>query len=230
VALLGLFVAAYGVLAIVSVIGAGAAPIDATPGVAAVLVGTILPLAVHAVVGSVATAAAVRVLYDASRDSYTGIAAAFRRLRPRWRDVLAAALIAAVLSLLAVFPPFSVLATLLGLSFFAILHGPPFLVHAIVLEEKTLQQAGPRARGLLSRQWARLSMYLLTLALGIRLLEFVITALALAPVGSVLSGSALDAAQVAINLVALGILVPFLVAVVLVAFCDLRARHDAPGA
>jgi hypothetical protein len=226
VALLGLFVAAYAVLAVVSILGAGVTGAEAAPDVEAVLVGTILPLALHAVVGSVATAAAIRVLFDASSDEQTGVGTALRGLQPRWKDILAAALLAAVLSLLAVFPPFSAFAALLGLALFAVLHGPPILQHVIVLEDRTLQQAGPRARAVLSRQWARLIMYLLTLALGARLLEFLLTAVLLLPFASLVGGVALDAAQVAVNLITLGILVPFIVAVMLVAFLDLRARAE----
>jgi hypothetical protein len=222
--LAALFVAAYAVFVLLSLVGSPSAGPDAAA--IAVFVGRVLPLSVLAITGSVATAAAIIVM---SNDERAGIGAALRALRPRWREILGAALLAAMLTLVTALPPLSVLPAVLGISFFAVLHGPPMVVHAIVLEGRTLQQAGPRARFLLRQHWARLILYLLTLALGIALVEGSLTRVAIVLLSGVMSDEALSPTVIIINLLVRGMLVPFLIAVILAAYFDLRALKDSPG-
>lgn len=223
--LFALFVAAYGLIAVLSLAEAAAGG-----GVARVLLELILPISVQALAGTLATAAAIVVLRDAQVARYTGAASALAGLRPRWKEVAAAGLLAAMLSLLAyILPPFSFLAAL-GPSFFAMLYGPPMLVHAIVLEDKTLQQAAPRARALLSRQWARLVLYLLVMAVGAWVFAGVVTSLVGQLLEEVLPADAFDPTLLVVYLLVLGALVPFLIATIYVAYLNLRALKDAPGA
>ncbi|HEX2235116.1 MAG TPA: hypothetical protein VHK89_02470 [Actinomycetota bacterium] len=222
--LFALFVAAYALIAILSLVEAAGGE-----GATRVLLELILPISVQALAGSLATAAAIVVLRDAQAARYTGAASALAGLRPRWKEVAAAGLLAAMLSLLAyILPPFSFLAAL-GPSFFAMLYGPPMLVHAIVLEDKTLQQAGPRARALLSRQWARLVLYLLVMAVGAWVFAGVVTSLAGRLLQLFVPDEAFDPTLLVVYLLVLGALVPFLVATVYAAFLNLRAVKDAPG-
>jgi hypothetical protein len=222
--LAALFVAAYAAFLLLSLAGSSSGRTDA--GALTVFVGRVLPLSVLAITGSVATAAAIVAMSSAER---IGIGAALGALRPRWREVLGSALLAAMLTLLTALPPLSLLPAILGISFFAVLHGPPMVVHAIVLEGRSLQQAGPRARFLLRRHWARLIMYLLTLALGIALVEGSLTRVAVVLLSEVMSTDALSPTVIVINLLVRGMLIPFLIAVVLAAYFDLRALKDSTG-
>jgi hypothetical protein len=193
-------------------------------GAVGLLLTTILPLSLHAVLGSAATAVAIPVMHRR-----TGARAAAASLRPALRDIAAAALLAAVLSLAFVLPPLSLLPALMGLSLFALVHGPPIVLHAIVLEEQTLNGAWARARSLLRRRAGRLVLYLLTVALGVRLAEAVLTSIGVGVLAARLTDGGLRPAGVAANLVALALVVPFIPAVLLAAFLDLSAASDGGG-
>lgn len=217
--LTALFVGAYVAVTLLQA-GSAVSPLGAAGGLGGVVAEIALRLALPALVGSFAMAAAAIIMQDALGGERTGALAASRILAPLWRELLAGGLVAVMLTLVAVVPPFVGLATLLGPMMFALLYGPPFVVHAIALESKALRDAWPRARALLARSWPRLLMYWLTAALGLRLVELIVTI----PVWR-----ASPALFLLTDPVVLGVLVPYLAAVIFVSFVDLRAHGDAAG-
>jgi hypothetical protein len=220
----GTFLCAYAVLALLSLGGSGSG--DAV----AVLLGTVLPLTLHAILGSVATAVAVALMYDAHGGSPTSVREAAAALGALWREIAAAALVAGLVSLLFVLPPLSILSAFLGLALFAALHGPPMVVEAVVIERLGLVQAWARARALLRGNWTRLLLYLLTAALGVRLLEGIVTSVAVTLVVETLGSAALRATVVTVDLLVLALLVPVVIAIVLAVFLDLRGSVDDAAA
>jgi len=215
--LVALFLAAY--------LGTGAIQIAAfsatrTSGSANtdVVLGLVLQFALPAIVGSLATAAAVIVLDAALRGDPTTMSEAVRVLGPLKRELLAAALLAAVLAMLLVLPPLLLLLTYLGAPLLALLLGPQIVIQVITLERLPLRRAWPRARFLLKRNWARALLYLLTVTLAMRLVEQLLLAPAL---GSIPLLLLLDA-------IVLGALVPLLQAIAFMVYCDLREQRDRP--
>lgn len=135
-----------------------------------------------------------------------------------WRNVFAASLISAMLAV-------AFFAT--GLVFLRDpFLGPPIVAHVIVLEGVTLYAAWNRARKLLAGQWLRIFMYLLTAFLGLALL----TSIVLALVGGALGEAPDDfewgyASIVALtNTITEAFRLPFLGAVALACYLDLRVR------
>lgn len=105
--------------------------------------------------------------------------------------------------------------------------GPPIIVHAIALERRTLYEAWARARFLLSGNWLRVFVYLLTLALGLILLYGLVI---FGGTGWLERGPSSDPGlgfllPIAIaEAVARSITLPFFATAMLVCYYDLRVR------
>jgi hypothetical protein len=198
--------------ALLSASGSARGP-DAADVLAAILLRVVVPI----VVGSYATALAAVMMRDAMLTSPSGISAAAAKLRPVGRELLASALVAAMLGLFFVVPPFNLVAPLLGMTFFGLVYGPPVLVHVIALERRPLKLAWPRARSLLKGNWARLILYLTAVT-------FLITLVA-----SLLVQPAVRVPLVVLEfayMLILGLLMPLLVAVSFVGYLDVREQRD----
>jgi hypothetical protein len=182
----------------------------------------LLSITVHftlpAVAGTVVTAVAAVILRDSLAGRRTGVGPAARSLVPLVRDVLASALIAAMIALCLRLPVVQILARLIGSLLMAPLFGPPVLLHVIVLERTPLRRAWPRTRALLRGNWARLALYLM----GTTLIVLVV-ATTLAAIGELI---ALSAAW--LYPVLLGLLVPLLIAVAFMGYVDAREQRDGP--
>ncbi|MFN2488374.1 MAG: hypothetical protein ABR529_01265 [Actinomycetota bacterium] len=173
------------------------------------------------VLGTIATALSIVVMHDASLGRPTGVGTAARALRPMAKEVLAAALLAAILAFLIFIPPLSVLVIFIGSTgLSAVLFGPPIVIHAVVLERKTLARAWPRTRALMSGNWARLLLHWLTIALVVTVIAGLLS----------LPGRINALASVIVNGIVLGAFVPFIAAFVLVTYLDVRTGLDSTGA
>jgi hypothetical protein len=220
-ALIALFVAVHLLVsgvqtAVFSLLGVGRGEVGTSDVLAAIFSQVVLP----PLLGSLATALAAVLLRDALTNGRAGVRRAAATLRPQWRELAASALVAAMLSLAFVVPPLSLLAPLLGLTYFGLLYGPPILMHVIALEVRPLQAAWPRTRLLLKGNWSRLLLYLLSVTFVISLLAGLVTL----PAGAFSS-----AATSIVYAIVLGALISFLSAVVFVAYLDLREQKDAAG-
>lgn len=109
--------------------------------------------------------------------------------------------------------------------------GPPILVTVVLLQTRRFAGASKRFSELMQGEWLRIPMYLLTFAIGAAMLQIVATGLALVGVAqgaenlddiTVLAGVAVLAAGTILRCIVL----PYLSAVWLVAYFDLRARKD----
>jgi hypothetical protein len=140
-------------------------------------------------------------------------------LRPRASDVLPSAMLSTLLAVMCTFLPFG------SLAIAPFLFGPPVLVHVLTLEEKSFQESWPRARWLLSGHWMRLIGYLLTISLGLGLIQLTLAELsgyAAAALGDVASLIAFSI----VRGIAVGVTLPYLAAAMLVLYLDLRVRKD----
>ena len=185
-----------------------------------VVLGLSVQFALPALLGSLAAAAAVVLMRDALVGRSTRLGAAARSLAPLARELLASGLVAAMLALLMTLPPFYVLLPLLGSTLVAVLFGPPIVVHVIALERKPLRSAWPRSRALLKKNWARLILYLLVVALPLHLLV---------GLGAQPAGALSVVALLAVDAVLRGLLVPLLLAVAFMGYLDLREQKDRPA-
>ena len=174
------------------------------------------------VAGSLLTAVAVVVMHDAAVGESGGLGAALRAVRPQWAELLGAALLAAILALVLYIPPLSLISVYIGTSgSSAVLFGPPIVVHAVVLERRTLAQAWARTRALMSGNWGRILLYWLTGALIVTVIGGLLT------VPAQVIGSA---ALLIVNGIVLGVLIPYVVAFVYASYLDVRSQTDAPRA
>jgi hypothetical protein len=214
--LVGLFVLAYlGVTAAqAAAFSTAEGGVDTLDILAAIASQVVLPV----VVGSLAAAVTAVIMRDAMLGDRTGIRGALATLRPLAGELLASALVAAMVSLLFTVGPLALLAPVLRGTLFALLYGPPILIHVVALERTPLRHAWPRARSLLKGNWARSILYLLVVTFVI----FVTAGLAAQPAG-LLSLAALLVAYATV----LGVLVPFLMAVAFVCYLDLREQAEA---
>ena len=152
---------------------------------------------------------------------------AFSSLGPIRKELLACALLAGMIDLaLAVF------LGVLGLLLLSLFFGPPILVQVVVLEKLSLQEAWPRTRSLLKGRTARVLLYLLSIALGIGLLSAVTLNL-LAQLTETMADGASYAVLSALQILAVGLTVPFLACASFVCYRSLRAedefREEAPN-
>lgn len=186
------------------------------PGV--ILLSITVNFTLPAVAGTVVTAIAVAIMRDSLVGQTTSVARGARSVAPLAREVLASALIAAMLALCLRLPIIQILARLIGSVLMAPLFGPPILLHVIVLEGTSLRRAWPRTRSLLKGNWARLALYLM----GTTLLVLVVT-IVVASLGEL---AALPAAW--FYPVVLGVLMPLLIAVAFVGYVDVGEQKAHP--
>ena len=200
-----------------------------TAEVGQILVGVTLSL-VLPIAGSLVAAVALVVVHDTSVGRASGIRQAAAGLRPFWRELIGAALLASLVTLIVstvlrvlLVTPFALLAFLLLTALPPLLFGPPIVMHAVVLEGRPLVEAWGRARGLMAGNWRRLIGYWVLLALAV--------GLAVVFVGSlyVMAFGGNDLLLGALNALTSGALIPYLVMFVLVSFLDLRAQRDRPA-
>jgi hypothetical protein len=169
---------------------------------------------------SLAAGIATVVIGDGIAGVHTTMGEARSRLSPHAKDLIAAALLAALIA--------TVLVVILGpigqLVMYAII-GPPIVVHAVTLESKPFSGAWRRARELARMEAMRIFVYVINVALGITLVvQGSLRAVAIA------TSDAADGLQaVVLSLlggVLLGLTIPFLVATGVVSYLDLRARKE----
>lgn len=148
-----------------------------------------------------------------------GVRHIFAVVRPRFKDILTVALIGGMIALAmtTLFGP-------LGAWLLWALAGPPILMQVVCLEDAPLQEAWPRTRELLKGQALRIFGYLLTIGLGIRLVESLVGSLLDGAIGSTTSGGVVFVlAQVLLFSISL----PFLGAVQYACYRDLAFRSAA---
>jgi hypothetical protein len=104
--------------------------------------------------------------------------------------------------------------------------GPPIVVTAIVLERHRLGAALGRARALLDLNWSRMLLYLITIAAGVGLFDFVIQQLALRAVSAASTDVVGYSLAVVVSIVVPSVILPFVACVWLIAYFDLRARGE----
>ena len=176
------------------------------------LANIVTQIVVPVVVGSLLTAAATIVLR--SRRGAAG-SPGLRDLN--WLNLLGASAIAVALALLA-----TIIMGPIGLLVQPALLGPPFLMHAIVLEGRALDDAGKRAFSLIRRD-ARLPLYLLLIALTLGLVVTVLLGV-VAVLTNSFEETTQDIVLVAAQGALVGFLVPFVAAVGLRSYEDLAAE------
>lgn len=144
---------------------------------------------------------------------------ALRTVRGRGGDLLAGAVMSTALALVigALEPAIDAL----GIPM--MFYGPPILVHALLIHDRSYKDAGVSARELLSGEWLRTIGYLVTISLGIGLLIDIAMGLSFQAVHVLPGGSVLFLAGVVRGL-AQGLLFPFLAVAMTVLYGDLRAR------
>jgi hypothetical protein len=181
--------------------------------------GVLAPLVIYAALGSITVA----LTSIAVADHVGGVGATVRKTvgkaRPVNKEILAAALLAALLCMMIVIA----LAGIPGL-FMSLFFGPPLVAQVITLERSRLQAAVPRARELARSNWGRVLGALFTLALGIGLLQFYLV--------EAISG--VQTAPLALIVILGGILIQatttsFFAVVVTLLYFDLRARKEDFG-
>lgn len=219
-ALIGIFFTA-GVIDAAIGVGASQAlsPIDLPSG-PSVLIVYLLFIGVPTILGSFAVGVSAVLLTDRLAGVPRSVGEATRIAAQRLGSIVLAGLVATVLATFCLFvlPPF--IGSFVMVPFFL---GPPVVAQAIVLEQRRLGDAWERAKVLLKGHWGRLLPYLLTIALGIGLVNLVV-------VGSV--GSAVGGLSAAIWVVVLvqrlvaTLTLPYIACADLVAYFDVRARHE----
>jgi hypothetical protein len=181
--------------------------------------GVLAPLVIYAALGSLTVA----LSSIAVADHVGGMGATARKTvgkaRPVNKEIVAAALLAALVCMMVVIA----LAGIPGL-FMSLFFGPPLVAQVITLEGSRLQTAVPRARELARSNWGRVFGYLFTLALGIGLLQFYV----------VEATSGVGTTALALIVILGGILIQatttsFFAVIVTLLYFDLRARKESFG-
>lgn len=173
------------------------------------------------IVSSFGVGVAVILLADRLAGNPGSVRASFREAAERAPTIAMGALLASL--------PYLVTFFMLGPYMTPFLRelfvGPPVVITVLVLERQPLGAALGRARELLQTHWSRLLLYLITIAAGVGLLDFVIQQSTL----RLLVGS-VDALTyvlfAAVSVVIPSILLPFVACVWLIAYFDLRARAE----
>jgi hypothetical protein len=176
------------------------------------LANIVAQIVVPVVVGSLLTAAAT-IVFRSNRDA--GRPAGVRDLN--WVHLLGASAIAVALVLFG-----TIIMGPIGLLVQPALLGPPFLMHAILLEGRPLDDAGKRAFSLIRRD-ARLPLYLLLIALTLGLVVTVLLGV-VAVVTNNFEESTQDVVFVVAQGALMGLVVPFVVAIGLRSYEDLAAE------
>jgi hypothetical protein len=103
--------------------------------------------------------------------------------------------------------------------------GPPIVITAIVLERRALRGALSRARELLDLNWSRMLLYLITVAAGVGLVDFLIQ-WGLQGVSAGAGDVVTYSLAVVVSVLVPAIVLPFVACVWLIAYFDLRARAE----
>ncbi len=172
------------------------------------------------ILGTVAFGVATYKLAGAAAGVDVGVGRALRLVRDRMSAFLMAGLMAGLVSTLLVIT-FGNLWVMLE----TMLWGPPFLLQALVFEEKRAGPAWKRAKQHLAGQWGRVVLALVCIALGVGFLILAIPNAALIAVQSAPRATEL-VVYGAIATIFGALVVPFLAAVELVLYGDLRARKE----
>jgi hypothetical protein len=180
--------------------------------------------------GTVGTAVACILMYDASTGRNTSVGGAFRSIRGSWKEVISAALLTSIVVILGstflsllVRTPLVLLIAFLIPALPIVMFGPPILIHGIILERLLLVHAWARTRALMAGNWGRMLAYwgLLALATGLVIVLANTIPPALGAPGLVLA---------LLTVLLYGLVIPYVIAFILVGFLDLRAQHDRPAA
>jgi hypothetical protein len=201
---------------------------DPEPG-AQLLTGAILGVAFPAAT-SAATAVAVAVIFERLAGRPATVPAAARALRGRWKDLLSAAFLAAILivivnlflQILFSVQFVALLVFLLLNSVQPVLSGPPIVVHLIITKGTPMREALGRARELLRGNLGRTLGNAVMLALLLGVLALVVNGLLFGVVRA-------DAARAIANTVMAALFAPYVVSFLTLVFLDLEEQHDDAG-
>jgi hypothetical protein len=183
-----------------------------------VLVRLAVPLTI---VGSILVVAAALLMTGHLVGESLTVGSVLASIRGRLRDVLAAALLVSILGILFLM----IFGVQFGLVLIFALLGPPVVGHAVVVEHKRLGAAWAHSKRLLAMQAARVFLYLWPIALLLTFLMFPGWSVSdylgrqIGGIGGYAAGLMLGAAVAAI-------LLPFLAALSLVVYFELRARAE----
>lgn len=182
-----------------------------------------LPGLTFVLLGSIGVVTTGVVLADEIAGHRIGIREALESLRPQRRELFAAALVSALISMLLQFiPP-------IGLVVIPLLLGPPIVGHMIALQQMTLSDAWARSKELLAGEWLRIALYLISFVFAVALVQVPVIG------GAELIFDSLDSNDLHFMLRALtvgivaGVTFPYLAACGLLAYLDLRARDEQLG-
>ena len=193
------------------------------------LVEFILVMVLVAIAGSVVTVLLVPAMAATVFEAPITFREAARVAGGRGRHAFIAAQYALLLSLLMLLPPFGFLFFIVGTEIvLATVAGPPILIHTIIHEGSSARDAWPRTKQIMKGQWLRIVMNMLTVVLGLGILQYaLLQGFALGadaagiegrlPLSLVLVGAQTLFAALALPLVFLGWFVSYL---------DARARND----
>jgi hypothetical protein len=178
-----------------------------------------------ALVGSALFAAASIVFSVHADGSASSLRGALSSLKPLARDVIAAALFSAILSMLALS-----LLGFLGVLLQPLFVGPPIVIQVIAIERLRLRDAWPRTRTIAAGSWVRIFGTLIGVVLGLALALLAIFGLVDAATSTAGDAIRLVAFVAAQGLVA-GLTHPLLAAAQFVLYRDLTERGaETPSA
>ena len=124
-------------------------------------------------VGSAVIAFLVPAMAASTLDSSIDFRESLRRARSRARHPLTALPYALFVGVAMTLPPFVFLLAVIGNALpLAAVAGPPILIHAVVHEGIPVRDAWRRTREVMRGQWLRVLMNILTLTLGLGILQF----------------------------------------------------------
>jgi hypothetical protein len=181
------------------------------------------PLTLQIVLSSLAIGWGASVVADWLAGEPASTRDALRDSRPLMKELLAAALMATLAALFA-----TLIMQAAALFIFALFFGPPIIAQIITLEAKPLSVAIPRWRQMGKGQMGRVFSYLLSVALGLGLLQALLPLLIASTAGPL--G---DAGQLTVYIASSGLIaaveLTFFAVVTTVAYFDLRARFEEYG-
>ncbi|MQB00441.1 MAG: hypothetical protein GEU78_09150 [Actinobacteria bacterium] len=189
----------------------------------------VLVLILVAVTGTVVSILLIPAMVATVFDRPMTLGGSVRRARSRGRHALLAAQYAILLSLLMLLPPFGFLFYVVGTEIIlAMVAGPPILIHAVMHEGTSARDAWSRTKGLMKGQWLRIVMNMLTIVLGLGIVQFVVLqSFAVLAGGAGLSGAtAMALVLVGAQTVFAGFALPLVFLAWFVSYLDARARAD----
>ncbi|MDQ3877467.1 MAG: hypothetical protein M3290_03850 [Actinomycetota bacterium] len=216
------FICAMVQFGIVTAAVAALSTVEVPTGSLALLAYFLLFIGVPALLYGYAMATAAIFLCDRIAGVETTVVGALRSAGGKAGAIILGAAVAGILASFSLFVVGPELGQFITLPFFI---GPPIVIQLIALERLSAGRAWDRAKQLLKGEWTRIPLYLLTIAMGLGLLDFVV-------VGAVLSsfhGVDSTGSRIAIaaaELVGASLTLPYLGAGGLIGYFDLRARKE----